>query len=54
MRSMVEFGHQSSPSQTPFQDMNQGLQRLREEDLQAVPASLMGDDMEELRRHING
>jgi len=34
--------------------MNLALQRLREEDLEAVPASLMGDDMEEVRRHING
>ncbi|HEY1162428.1 MAG TPA: DUF222 domain-containing protein, partial [Candidatus Dormibacteraeota bacterium] len=34
--------------------MNQGLQRLREEDLEAFPASSMGDDLQELRRHING
>jgi Domain of unknown function (DUF222)/HNH endonuclease len=34
--------------------MDQGLQRLRHEDLFAVPASTMGEDMEELRRHING
>jgi len=34
--------------------MSQGLQRLREEDLEAVPAALMGDDIQELRRHING
>src|SRR5471032_926541 len=54
MRSMVEFGHQPSPAQTPFQDMVHGLQRLRQEDLFAVPASAMGDDMEELRRIING
>src|SRR5450756_1052239 len=54
MRSMVSFGHQPSPDQTPFQDIHQGLQRLREEDLFAVPASAMGDEMEELRRHING
>ena len=51
---MVDFGYQPSPDQTPYQDMNQGLQRLREEELEAVPASCMGDDMEELRRHING
>jgi hypothetical protein len=50
MRSMVEFGHQLSPEQTPFQDIEQGLQRLREEDLEAFPASAMGPDMEELRR----
>ena len=54
MRSVVDFGHQPSPDQTPFQVMDQGLQRLREEDLHAVPAAAMGDDMEELRRHING
>ena len=54
MRSMVEFGHQSSPAQAPFQDLNQGLQRLRDEELEAVPAALMGDDIQELRRHING
>ncbi|HEY8678279.1 MAG TPA: DUF222 domain-containing protein, partial [Candidatus Dormibacteraeota bacterium] len=54
MRSMVEFGHQSSPEQAPFQDMNQGLQRLRDEELEAVPAALIGDDIQELRRHING
>ncbi|HEY8796440.1 MAG TPA: DUF222 domain-containing protein [Candidatus Dormibacteraeota bacterium] len=34
--------------------MSQGLQRLREEELEAVPAALMGDDIQELRRHING
>src|SRR5882672_4946539 len=54
MRSAVDFGYQPSPDQTPYQDMNQGLQRLREEELEALPASCMGDDMEELRRHING
>jgi Domain of unknown function (DUF222)/HNH endonuclease len=54
MRSMVDFGHQPSPAQTPFLDLNEALQRLRDEDLHAVPASLMGDDIQELRRHING
>ena len=54
MRSVVDFGEQPSPGQTPYQDMNQGLQRLRGEDLDAVPASSMGDDMKELRRIING
>ena len=54
MRSMVDFGYQPSPDQTPFQNMDQGLQRLRQEDLHAVPAAAMGDDMEELRRIING
>jgi hypothetical protein len=47
---MVDFGHQSSPEQTPFQDIRQGLLRLREEDLEAVLAASMGDDLEELRR----
>ncbi len=51
---MVDCGHQPSPDQTPFQDMDQGLQRLRQEDLNAVPASCMGDDLQELRRLING
>ena len=51
---MVEFGHQTSPDQTPFQDIRQALQRLREEDLEAFSASAMGPDMEELRRLING
>ncbi len=50
MRSVVEFGYQPSPDSTPFQDIYEGLQRLREEDLEAVPASAMGPDMEELRR----
>jgi hypothetical protein len=54
MRSVVDFGYQTSPELTPFQDMDQGLQRLRDEDLHAVPAAAMGDDMQELRRHING
>jgi len=51
---MVDCGHQPSPDNTPFQDINEGLQRLREEDLHAVPASALGEDLQELRRHING
>ena len=51
---MVDFGHQPSPGQSPFQDMDQGLQRLRQEDLFVIPASAMGEDMQELRRIING
>ena len=51
---MVEFGHQPSPDQTPFQVIDQVLRRLREEDLHGVPAAAMGDDMQELRRIING
>ena len=50
MRSVADFGSQLSPEQTPFQDMHQALQRLREEDLEALPASAMGPDIEELRR----
>jgi hypothetical protein len=34
--------------------MDQALQRLREEELEALPAAAMGDDLQELRRHING
>jgi Domain of unknown function (DUF222)/HNH endonuclease len=33
--------------------MDQGLQRLRQEDLFVIPASAIGDDLEALRRHIN-
>jgi hypothetical protein len=51
---MVDFGHQPSPDNTPFQDIHQGLQRLRQEDLFAVPAAAMGDDLQELRRLSNG
>jgi len=54
MRSMVDFGHQPCPDNTPFQDIHQGLQRLRQEDLFAVPAPAMGDDLQELRRLSNG
>ena len=38
----------------PVSEMNQGLQRMREEDLEALPASSMDKDLVELRRHING
>jgi hypothetical protein len=51
---MADFGQQLRPNQTPFQDMDQGLQRLRAEDLHAIPAASMGDDLQELRRLING
>src|SRR5450631_306987 len=54
MRSGAAFRYQPSLSSTPFQDIHDALKRLREEDLQAVPASAMGEDMEELRRIING
>src|ERR1700730_3565711 len=54
MRSVGDFGYQTSPDSTPFQDIHDALQRLREEELEALPASAMGPDMEELRRLING
>ena len=54
MRSALDFGRHSRPDQTPFQEIHRALQRLREEDLHALPASEMGPDMEELRRLING
>ena len=54
MRSDGDFGYQTSPDSTPFQDIRRGLQRLREEDLEALPASEMGPDIEEIRRLING
>jgi len=50
MRSASDFGHQPSPDQSPFQVIRDALEHLREEDLQAVPASAMGPDLEELRR----
>jgi len=50
MRSVADFGSQTSPSSTPFQDLHEALQRLREEDLEALPASAMGPDLEDLRR----
>ena len=51
---MADFGQQTSPEQSAFHDLGQGLQRLRAEDLHAVPASSMDDDLVALRRHING
>ena len=50
MRSGADFGYQTSSSSTPFQDIHEALQRLREEDLEALPASAMGSNMEDLRR----
>jgi hypothetical protein len=50
MRSMVDFVHRPGPDQTPFRVLRDALQRLRDEDLEAVPASAMGPDLEELRR----
>ena len=54
MHSMVDFRQQTSPEQSPFQDLGQGLQRLRAEDVQAVAASSMDHDPMALRQHING
>ena len=51
---MGAWGQLTGPSQTPFQDLRLGLQRLREEELEALSASSMGPDMAELLRHING
>jgi hypothetical protein len=47
---MVDFGHQSSPDSTPFQDLQSALRRLRDEDLHAIPAGAMAEDLQELRR----
>src|SRR6202795_741427 len=54
MRSLVYAGPQTSPEQSPFQDLGHGLQRLRAEDVQEIPASAMDDDLVALRRHISG
>jgi hypothetical protein len=51
---MEVWGQVTGPEQTAFQDLKHGLRRLRDEDLEAVPASSMGHDMTELLRHING
>jgi hypothetical protein len=51
---MVAWGQQISLDQPPFRDLDHGLQRLREEDLEVVPASSMNQDLVALRRHING
>src|ERR1700674_5450375 len=53
MCSMGVWGQVTNPDQPPFQTMSDGLQRLREEDLEALPASCMGQDLVALRRHIN-
>jgi len=51
---MGVWGQVTNPDQPPFQSLSDGLQRLREEDLDALPASCMGQDLVSLRRHING
>jgi hypothetical protein len=54
MRSLPNLTQHSSPDQSPYEDLQHGLQGLRSEDVQAVPASSMGEDLIALRRHING
>ncbi|MEA2629272.1 MAG: hypothetical protein QOJ10_1732, partial [Chloroflexota bacterium] len=51
MRSAEVWGQVSGPETTPFQDLEQGLQRLRDEDLEALPASSVGEDITTLLRH---
>ena len=53
MRSAEVWEHQIGPETTPFEDLNQGLQRLRSEDLEALPASAMAGDMSALLQHMN-
>jgi uncharacterized protein DUF222/HNH endonuclease len=52
MCSAEVWGQVSGPETTPFGDLNQGLQRLRDEELEALPASAMGEDITALLRHI--
>src|ERR1700674_5809480 len=54
MCSIGVWGQVTSPDQPPFQTLSDGLQRLREEDLDALPASCMGQDLVSALRHING
>ena len=54
MRSTVTDGLLTSSNPTPFQELHQGLLRLRTEDVQEVPASCIDRDLIALRRHING
>ena len=53
MRSTEVWGQVSGSQTTPFEDLKQGLQRLREEELEALPASSMADDMSALLQHMN-
>jgi hypothetical protein len=53
MRSIEAWGQVTGQQTTPFEDMKQGLQRLREDDLEAVPATAMAQDMSELLQHMN-
>ena len=54
MCSVAVWGQVTGPVQRPFEGLRQNLQDLRDEDLDAVPASSMDKDLVELRRHING
>jgi len=53
MRSVEVWGQVSGPETTPIEDLNQGLRRLREEDLDSLPVSTMADDMSQLLQHMN-
>ena len=53
MRSEAVWGHVTGPDQRHFESMGNGLQGLRDEDLDAMPASSMGEELIKLRRHIN-
>ena len=54
MCSTEVWGQQNGLETTPFEDLNQGLRRMREEDLEALPGSSMGRDISYLLRHIAG
>ena len=53
MRSIEGWGQVSGPQTTPFEDLKQGLERLREEELEALPVSSMANDMSQLLQHMN-
>lgn len=54
MCSVVAWGQVNGPAESPFDELDHGLQDLHDEDLEAVSASSMDQDMVKLRRHING
>jgi len=53
MCSVEVWGQTTGPQTTPFEDLNQGLRRLRDEDLESLPASSMAKDMSDLLQHVN-
>ena len=53
MRSVEIWGQVTGPQTTPVEDLKQGLQRLREEDLESLAASSMAADMSALLQHMN-